>query len=213
MGRWMVGQGAPSGAFTMLELAHREEITRRDELLAKAAHLFRVKGYHATTMKDIAAELDILPGSLYHHISSKESLLVEIMQRGIEALMERVRPVALSQQTPLAKLQQMVHIHVEAIAKYPDILTVFLHEVKSLPLEKQTQQLQLRDEYEHLIKHVIEEGQEQGVFRQMHPRMATNAILGMVNWLYSWYRPGGGLTPAQIADEFLTLMTQGLITP
>lgn len=196
----------------MLELAQREEITRRDELLAKAAHLFRVKGYHATTMKDIAAELDILPGSLYHHISSKESLLVEIMQRGIEALMEQVRPVALSQQSPLAKLKQVVHIHVEAIAKYPDILTVFLHEVKSLPPEKQTQQLRLRDEYEHLIKHVIEEGQAQGLFRAMHPRMATNAILGMVNWLYSWYRPGGGLTPAQIADEFLTLMTQGLVT-
>jgi AcrR family transcriptional regulator len=196
----------------MLEVAQREDITRRDELLAKAAHLFRVKGYHATTMKDIAAELDILPGSLYHHISSKESLLVEIMQRGIVALMERVRPVAYSRQTPLTKLRQIVHIHVEAIAQYPDILTVFLHEVKSLPPDKQAQQLHLRDEYEHLIKHVIEEGQTQGVFRAMHPRMATNAILGMVNWLYSWYRPGGGLTPTQIADEFLTLMTQGLVT-
>jgi AcrR family transcriptional regulator len=196
----------------MLEVAQREEITRRDELLAKAAHLFRVKGYHATTMKDIAAELDILPGSLYHHISSKESLLVEIMQRGIEALMEKVRPVAFSKQSPTAKLQRIVHIHVEAIAQYPDILTVFLHEVKSLPIEKQVQQLRLRDEYEHLIKHVIEEGQAQGLFRQMHPRMATNAVLGMVNWLYSWYRPGGGLSPAQIADEFLTLMTQGLVT-
>jgi len=196
----------------MLEVVQREEITRRDELLAKAAHLFRVKGYHATTMKDIAAELDILPGSLYHHISSKESLLVEIMQRGIEALMEQVRPVALSKQSPIAKLRHIVHIHVEAIAKYPDILTVFLHEVKSLPPEKQGQQLQLRDEYEHLLKHVVEEGQAQGLFRPMHPRMATNAILGMVNWLYSWYRPGGGLTLAQIADEFLTLMTQGLVT-
>lgn len=196
----------------MLELAQREEITRRDELLAKAAHLFRVKGYHATTMKDIAAELDILPGSLYHHISSKESLLVEIMQRGIEALMEQVRPVAFSKQSPIAKLKQIVHVHVESIAQYPDILTVFLHEVKSLPLEKQNQQLRLRDEYEHLIKHVIEEGQREGIFRPMHPRMATNAVLGMVNWLYSWYRPGGGLTPAQIAEEFLTLMTQGLVT-
>jgi AcrR family transcriptional regulator len=197
----------------MLDVAHREALTRRDELLAKAAHLFRVKGYHATTMKDIAAELDILPGSLYHHISSKESLLVEIMQRGIEVLLERVRPVALGESAPLEKLRHVVHIHVDAITSYPDVLTVFLHEVKSLPPDKQREQLRLRDEYEQLIKHLIKEGQARGEFRAMRPRMATNAILGMVNWLYSWYRPGGGLSPAQIADEFLTLITGGLVPP
>jgi AcrR family transcriptional regulator len=196
----------------MTEVLQHEDLSRRDELLSKAAHLFRMKGYHATTMKDIAAELDILPGSLYHHISSKESLLVEIMQRGIEVLLERVRPVVLSSCDPATKLGDIVRIHVQAIAEYPDVLTVFLHEVKSLPPEKQGQQLHLRDEYEHLIKRVVEEGQAQGVFRQMHPRMATNAILGMLNWLYAWYRPGGGLSPAQIADEFLILMTQGLVT-
>ncbi len=195
----------------MLELTHEPELSRRDELLAKAAHLFREKGYHATTMKDIAAELDILPGSLYHHISSKESLLVEIMQRGIEVLSERVRPVAESNLLPLAKLREIIHIHVEAIAATPDVLSVFLHELKSLPPDKRAQQMRLRDEYEHLLKQVIEEGQAQGDFRVVQSRMATNAILGMVNWLYSWYRPGGGLTPSQIADEFLTLVTEGLV--
>lgn len=195
----------------MLELTREPDLSRRDELLAKAARLFREKGYHATTMKDIAAELDILPGSLYHHISSKESLLVEIMQRGIEVLTERVRPVAESDLSPLTKLRQITHIHVEAIAASPDILSVFLHELKSLPPDKRDQQMRLRDEYEHLLKRVIEEGQARGDFRAVHARMATNAILGMVNWLYSWYRPGGGLTPAQIADEFLTLITEGLV--
>ncbi|MDQ4076860.1 MAG: TetR/AcrR family transcriptional regulator [Chloroflexota bacterium] len=188
------------------------ERSRRDELLEKAAHLFRAKGYHATSMKDIAAELEILPGSLYHHIDSKESLLVEIMQRGIEVLLEYVRPVVASDAPPIAKLRDLVRFHIIAIAEHPDVLTVFLHEMKSLPEARRQEQLQLRDEYERLLMSVIEEGIACGDFRPLHPRMATFAILGMVNWLYAWYRPTGSLSPDEIADEFLTLIVQGLAT-
>lgn len=185
--------------------------SRRDELLAKAAQLFRKKGYHATTMKDIAGELEILPGSLYHHIESKESLLLEIMQRGIEVLLERVRPIVASERPPTEKLEAMVRLHIESIAEHPDVLTVFLHEMKSLPEGRRDEQLRLRDEYERLFYSVVEEGIAEGEFRSLHPRMITFAILGMVNWLYAWYRPGGSLTPTQIGEEYVALIRDGII--
>jgi TetR/AcrR family transcriptional regulator, cholesterol catabolism regulator len=184
--------------------------TRRDELLAKAAHLFRKKGYHATTMKDIAAELEILPGSLYHHIESKESLLVEIMQRGIEVLLERVRPIAASDLAPSEKLKAIVQTHVLSITEHPDVLTVFLHELKSLPEARRVEQLRLRDEYEQLLGGVVEEGIAQGEFQPLHARLVTFAILGMVNWLYAWYRPNGSLTPEEIAQAYISLIWDGL---
>jgi TetR/AcrR family transcriptional regulator, cholesterol catabolism regulator len=184
--------------------------SRRDELLAKAAQLFRKKGYHATTMKDIAAELEILPGSLYHHIASKESLLLEIMQRGIEVLLERVRPVVRSPLSPEQKLKEIVRIHISTITEHPDVLTVFLHEMKALPEERRGEQMRLRDEYDALLNQVIREGVEQGCFRPLHPRLTSFAILGMVNWLYAWYRPNGSLTPEQIAQEYTTLLWEGL---
>ncbi len=186
------------------------ERSRRDELLDKAAHLFREQGYHATTMKDIAAELEILPGSLYHHIDSKESLLVEIMERGIEVLLEHVRPVVASAAPPAEKLRELVRFHIVAIAEHPDVLTVFLHELKALPEARRAEQLRLRAEYEQLLSRILEEGIEAGVFRPLHQRMTTFAILGMVNWLYAWYQPDGPLTPEQIADAYLALILGGL---
>lgn len=183
---------------------------RRDELLAKAAELFQKKGYHATTMKDIAAELQILPGSLYHHIDSKQSLLQEIMGRGIEALLQQVRPVVLSQKSATEKLKTIIAINIQAIAEQPAVLTVFLHEMKSLPMAKRGEQIKLRDEYNHLVKQVIEEGIQSGEFRPIHANMTTFAIFGMVNWLYTWYRPTGSLTPTQITDQFVTLIMHGL---
>jgi TetR/AcrR family transcriptional regulator, cholesterol catabolism regulator len=186
------------------------ELSRRDQLLAQAAQLFREKGYHATTMKDIAAELAILPGSLYHHIESKESLLIEIMQRGIEVLLERVRPIVSSSLSPVAKLEQIVHVHVASIAEYPDVLAVFLHELKSIPKERRGEQKRLRDEYDHLLRRVVEEGIAQGAFRAMDPRMITFAVLGMLNWLYAWYRPTGGLSPNQIANQYCSIILHGI---
>ena len=184
--------------------------SRRDELLAKAARLFRQKGYHATTMKDIAAELQILPGSLYHHIESKESLLLEIMQRGIEVLLDRVRPIVESDLSPERKLQQVVRTHIQSIAEYPDVLTVFLHEFKAVPEGRRDEHAQLREEYDRLLSRIIEEGIERGMFRPFRPRLATFAILGMVNWLYAWFRPNGGLSPEYIADEYISLIFRGL---
>ncbi|MGB0386491.1 MAG: TetR/AcrR family transcriptional regulator [Ardenticatenaceae bacterium] len=185
--------------------------SRRDQLLIKAAHLFSKKGYHATTMKDIAAELEILPGSLYHHIDSKESLLLEIMELCIQALLKQVRPVVASDLSPIEKIREIVCIHIKMILSHPDMLTVFLHEMKSIPKEKRLQQIELRAEYNYLLKRVIEEGVASGDFRPLHPGMASFAILGMLNWLYTWYRSTGSLTPTEITNEYLAFVMHGLI--
>ena len=173
--------------------------------------LFQQKGYHATTMKDIAAELEILPGSLYHHIESKEALLVEIMQRGIEVLLESARPVAESDLTPAKKLRRILATHVHAITGHPDVLAVFLHEYKSVPAPRRGPLRALRDEYEHLLIAIIEEGIRRGEFRPLEPRLVAFGLLGMVNWLYAWYRPSGHLTPDQIAEGYISLTMEGLL--
>lgn len=187
------------------------EQSRRDELLMKAAHLFCERGYHATSMEDIANALGILRGSLYHHITSKQDLLCEIMTRGIEHLLEEVRPIAADPTLgPEAKLGAIVRAHVLSITEHPDILTVFLHEFKSLATENLGQMLHLRDEYERIIRDVVQAGIAQGRFRAVDVPLTTFGLLGMVNWLYQWYRPGGRLAPAVIADEFADLTLRAL---
>lgn len=190
--------------------ANNSELTRRDELLVSAARLFREKGYHATSMEDIARTLGILRGSLYHHIRSKEDLLIEIMTRGIGYLLELVRPVVASTQPADEKLSALIRAHVLAITSQPDVLTVFLHEFKSVSPERLPEVLALRDEYEHLVRGVIAQGIDEGVFRPVDVPLTTFGLLGMVNWLYQWYRPGGRSTPEQIASQFVDLALHAL---
>ncbi|MCZ7575209.1 MAG: TetR/AcrR family transcriptional regulator [Ardenticatenaceae bacterium] len=190
--------------------AGNSELTRRDELLVSAAHLFCEKGYHATSMEDIARTLGILRGSLYHHIRSKEDLLIEIMTRGIGYLLELVRPIATSAQPADEKLGAMIRAHVLAITSHPDVLTVFLHELKSVSPERLPEVLALRDEYEQLVRSVIAGGIDEGVFRPVDVPLATFGLLGLVNWLYQWYKPGGRRKPEEIADQFEDLALHAL---
>lgn len=184
--------------------------TRRDELLVAAARLFARKGYHATSMQDIADALDILRGSLYHHIDGKEALLHELMERGITELLSQARPIARADMSPREKLVEIIRRHTVTIARYPDFMAVFLHELKSLSPERRREILTLRDEYDHIVRGIIEEGIERGDFRATNVRMATFGLLGLLNWIYQWYSPDGPLSPDEVADVFVDMVLHGL---
>lgn len=184
--------------------------TRRHELLVAAAHLFARKGYHATSMQDIADALDILRGSLYHHIDGKEALLHELMERGITELLNQARPIARADMSPTEKLAEIIRRHTVTIARYPDFMAVFLHELKSLSPERRREILTLRDEYDHIVRDIIKEGVERGVFRPTNVRMATFGLLGLLNWIYQWYSSDGPLSPEDVADVFVDMVLHGL---
>ncbi|MDQ7028361.1 MAG: TetR/AcrR family transcriptional regulator [Ardenticatenia bacterium] len=187
------------------------ETTRREELLVVAARLFSRKGYHATSMQDIADELNILRGSLYHYIESKEGLLYELMELGIQTLMERVRPIVESDLPPDEKLARLIQQHTVTIASYPDFMAVFLHELKSLSPPRRERILAYRQEYDHLVRRILVEGVECGVFRPVDVRVVSFALLGMVNWVYQWYSPDGPRSAEEIGAIFANVVLQGVL--
>lgn len=184
--------------------------TRRDELLLAAAHLFARQGYHATSMQDIADALNILRGSLYHHIDGKEALLHELMERGITELLSQARPIAHVDMPPEEKLAEIIRRHTVTIARYPDFMAVFLHELKSLTPERRRDILKLRDEYDYIVRDIVEQGVTCGDFRPTNVRMATFGLLGLLNWIYQWYSPDGSMSPEEIADIFVDMVLHGL---
>lgn len=187
------------------------ETTRRTELLIAAARLFSRKGYHATSMQDIAEELNILRGSLYHYIESKEGLLYELMELGVRTLLDQVRPIVESDLPPDEKLARLIRQHTVTIAEHPDFMAVFLHELKSLSPQRRAQILAYRETYDHLVRRVLAEGIAKGVFRPVDVRIASFAILGMVNWVYQWYSPEGPLSADQIGSIFADIVLGGLL--
>ena len=192
-------------------MAIAETTHRRDQLLTAAAELFSERGYHGTSMQHLAERLGILRGSLYAHISSKEDLLFEIVDRGADRFITRMEEVVASEAPPSEKLKQALSAHISTVAEHMEASTVFLNDWRFLSDERRELIQAKRDLYESLVQEIIEEGIEWGVFAEnLDPRGATIFVLSTANWVYQWYRADGPLSPDEIASMFSEMIENGL---
>jgi AcrR family transcriptional regulator len=183
---------------------------RRDQMLDAAAELFSARGYHGTSIRDIAAATGILPGSLYAHIRSKEDLLYDIVVRAAEQFLTGVRIVVGRAGSPEEKLKKAMRSHVGVVAHAREEARVFLEEWQALQEPRRSEVRELRDAYEALWDGLIREGIESGRLRDVDPTLSRLLVLSAANWTYTWYDPAGPLTPNEIADRFTGLLLDGL---
>jgi TetR/AcrR family transcriptional regulator, cholesterol catabolism regulator len=183
----------------------------REDILEAAAQVFRQKGFHGASMKDIAEAVNLRKASLYHHVSSKQEILLALLDRALELLLERIS--AISDQTIPAdkKLSQMIRAYLQILAENTDLSAVLLFEHRSLERKQHARHVPNRDRFEALWREVLAEGVASKLFRCDNPALTTRAILGILNWTITWYRPDGGLTINQIADQYSNLLLSGLL--
>lgn len=185
-------------------------VDRKEQIYSTARSLFRERGYPATTVRDIAREMNMQAGSLYAHIESKEDVLWEIVNCAACQFLEAAGPIAASDLRPTEKLRELVRAHVGVVAGNLAEATIFLHEWKFLSEERRLDISERRNRYESLYRKVVEEGMASGEFAPTDPKMATLLVLSAVNWMPQWYNPSGPLSPAEVADHFSELVLRGL---
>jgi len=173
--------------------------SRRQILIRETARLFGVKGYENTSMRDIAAAIGILPGSLYHHFESKEQLFVAVYSLGVSQILEAVTAAIGKQEDPWARLEAACIAHMQTLLVKDSYAAAVISHLSFNSLPKQDRLVELRDKYESVFKDLIENlPLRAGIDR----RILRLGLLGSMNWAIVWYRPGGE-TPTRIARKLL----------
>jgi AcrR family transcriptional regulator len=178
---------------------------REGDLLRTAIRLFRERGFHATSMQDLAEGLGMNRGSLYHYIESKDDLLWSIVSGALSQLDERMRPILESADPGRDRLRRAIAAHLAFAAEHADELSLVQIELRSLPPERRLAILERRDAYERLWRAAIEAALAEGSLRPTNARLAGIAILSACNWFTQWYRPDGAMTVEEIAAAFADL--------
>jgi AcrR family transcriptional regulator len=185
-----------------------------DDIIAAAAKVFSVKGYHAATVQDIAGAVGLLKGSLYHHFRSKEELLYLVIREPIARLYATVEEIVQSDLPAGDKLRRAAAAHVQALHDHFPHLFVYLRESDDVQRRFRTATRLSPKLYEVLWQQILREGVKSGEFRSdVDVKVVSYGLLGMLNWLYKWYRPDGRLSPDQIAKQFAALSLGGLASP
>jgi len=183
----------------------------RDEILDAAALIFREKGYHATSMQDIAQAVELKKGSLYHHVSSKQDILLALLDHALDLIILDLQEVADQGLPPEEKLRSAMTAYLAFLTEHLSLSSVLLLEHRSLEPEFHQSHIPRRDHVESIWRSMIMEGIDQDVFQDVDPAHTTRALLGMLNWTVTWYRPDGPLQPAEIAARYTDYILQGLL--
>lgn len=182
----------------------------REQIISAAGRLFSQKGYHATSIREIAEASGILSGSLYAHIRSKEDLLYDIVGDVAISFLNSIDSVLSVQHTPVEKLREALRSHVRTVASHMDAATVFFNDWRMLSDVRRTRIEKLRDAYEKKWVSILHEGMQQGVFRETDETFLRLLLLSAGNWVYQWYRPDGSCAPDEIADQFFHMIVHGI---
>lgn len=184
---------------------------RKEDVLLAASKMFRERGYRGMSMQDLSDALGLQKASLYHHVSSKEGLVREILIIGMEHVISRMREVARARLAPPDQLREALRVQIDAMCgDYAFVQATAITDGNMLSPDVRAEFVRLRDDFEHLLRSIVEAGVESGDFRPGDVSLTVKAILGMCGWLVIWYHPHGRLSPAEIADSFADLVLQGI---
>lgn len=182
--------------------------SRREELTRAAARLFAEKGYHGTSVGDLAEALGVQKGSLYSHIDSKADLLWEVAREGAEAFHTALDAVP-DEGPVVERIGLALRAHLRVVAEQLDIATVFVREWRYLEGEQRERYVAERRRYEERFRALFREGREHGELRtDLDDGTAALLALSSANWAYTWLRPGGDTD--ELADRFTALLVDGM---
>ncbi len=182
--------------------------TRRRELARQAARLFAEKGYHGTSLADLAEAMGVRKPSLYSHMTSKQALLLVTMREGAEAFHRALD--AVPEDVPATdKIRRALRGHLRVVAEQIDVATVFVREWRYLEGDPREEILRERRRYEERIRALFREGRELGELRSdLDDGSAALLMLSAANWAYTWLRPGADTD--MLAERFYNLLLEGM---
>jgi AcrR family transcriptional regulator len=189
-----------------------DTLTRREQLLQIAAELFASKGFRNTTVRDIADAAGILSGSLYHHFDSKESMVDEILQTFQAELFASYDEVLASADDPRTKIERAVRLSFAAIDQHRHEVAIFQNDADHLGNFPRFAYLAERNaQSRNVWMTLLTEGVETGALRRDLDVTLTYRFIRDTVWVaVRWYRPGGGLSHEAIADQYLTILLDGI---
>jgi len=168
------------------------------------------RGYHATSVREIGDYLDISQSSLYYHGKNKPQILVDLNAEFMGGLVEAMEEIDSREEPPLEKLKAVVTELLHAVAEHQAVVTVVLHERRSLPEEAAKAIQAQRDRVDEIIDGIVAAGVTAGDVAPLPPAVIRLALTGMTNWAYTWYDADGSLTAEELAESFAAILFDGI---
>ncbi len=184
---------------------------RTEIIIDTAADIFRRKGYDATSLQEIADEVGILKGSIYHYIDTKEDLLFAVIERNHALIIEGNQGWR-EHEDPVDALRSFIQGHMRLSLQSPTDSIVFVRDFRALSEERASEITRRESAYDKDFRGLVQKAVDAGRLREgVTPAFAARAVFGMSNWIHYWYQSGGRLSAEKVVTELSTYAMASLM--
>jgi len=187
----------------------RERAVKREAVIRAAARAFNARGYHNTSLDDIAAALEVTKPTIYYYVTSKEQLLFQCFLAGLEQIRAAFTDAELAGRPARDRLNAVLRHYARAIASDFGWCMVRAEEQDLSPVMSRHIN-SLKSEIDQGIRALIREGIEDGSIGECDPKMTAFALAGALNWISHWFREDQSLSAADVANAFVAIFETGL---
>lgn len=190
-------------------MSYRAVKSRRQQILEEAGHLFQKKGYKATSMKDIAEQVNMEAASLYNHIKSKHEILSELLMYIAHRFEQGMKNINESSYRPFDKMKALIALHIRLTTENTHAIGLLTQDWKHLKEPHFTAFQTIRNNYSSDFLEIIKAGMENGELKKANPEITLNSILSSVRWLYDWYTEERKISPVELEIQITELLVSG----
>lgn len=184
---------------------------RRQVIFDRAVALMRDRGFHGTSIQDVADELRFTKAAFYYYVKNKEDMLYEISLQTLRLMQARVTSIEVSRQSPEEKMRAIVACYVNLMVEEPGLFVVYFREKRFLAARHRREVTAAERHILRVLERIYREGVRRGQFRKLDPGVAVLGILGMCFWVCNWYEEKGRLSGGEIARDFQTMALSGVL--
>lgn len=183
---------------------------KRNAVLSTAAQLFNEKGFHATSLDDIAARLNVSKPTLYYYVKNKDEILIACVRRGLEMMHEGIEETRKDGGSAIEQLMACMRTYTRIVTMDFGMCVIRIAD-DELPPKSRKELRRLKSGIDMEFRRLVVAGVEEGSIAPCDPKMTAFLIAGALSWIGRWYQPGGEYEPEQIADQFIATLCQGVV--
>ena len=183
---------------------------KRDAVLHVAAQMFNERGFHATSLDDIAARLNVTKPTLYYYVKNKDAILLACVKKGLDMTLEGIDASRAAGGNAIDQLRACMRAYAEVVTQPFGMCLIRVGD-EEVPEPSRTELRCLKSEIDHAFRRLVEQGVQEGVLAPCDPKMAAFVIAGGLSWIGRWYQPQGAYSADQIIEQCTQLLLQGVL--
>ena len=203
-------QAAAASPWPPVSHRERQREAKRNAVLQAAAQLFNERGFHATSLDDIAARLNVTKPTLYYYVKNKDEILLQCVRQGLDMMLEGIEASRAAGGKAIDQLMTCMQVYARIVTMDFGMCLIRVGD-EQLPPDSRRELRRLKSAIDQEFRRLVAEGVAEGSLQPCDPKMTAFVIAGALSWIGRWYQPDGEYTPEQVAQQCIATLCDGVL--